>query len=59
MKKITVNIPEYIQSVVDLEEKIKFAQSPNYQIPELKYPQNKMKETPTHAFLKEIQSILP
>lgn len=54
MKKIVADIPRYIQSIVDLEEKIKFANSPDYQIPDLKYPQGRMREAPTRAFLKEI-----
>lgn len=45
-KRITANISEYVKSVVELEEKIMFANQPPIQIPkDMKYPESKM--TPT------------
>jgi hypothetical protein len=45
-KRITANVPEYVKSVVEREEKILFANKPDIQIPKnMKYPTSKM--TPT------------
>lgn len=57
MKRITANIPEYIKSIVDKEEKILWASSPNLTIPQgMKYPEIKFRPASLHAF---IRSILP
>lgn len=36
-KRITVNLKAHIKSVVDLEEKIKWANTPNITIPDMNY----------------------
>ena len=56
MKKITVNIPAYIQSVVELENRVQWANSPDVTIPSMKYPQSSLKpnSAPLHAFLSSI-----
>lgn len=55
MKKIAVNIPEYIKSVVDLEERIKWASSETVVIPkDMKYPKSGLKGASLYAFIKGI-----
>lgn len=52
-KRITANIPEYIKSVVALEDRILFAKSAPIQIPkDMKYPKSYMTPTSMYVFLK-------
>ena len=56
-KKITVDIRGYIRSVVELEDKILFANSPAIVIPkDMKYPVGKSTPASLQNFVK---SILP
>lgn len=53
MKKIAVNIPAYIKSVVDLEDRIQWASSETVVIPKnMKYPTSGLKGASLHAFIK-------
>ena len=54
MKKIAVNIPEYIKSVVALEDRIQWANSSTVVIPKMNYPKSGLKGASLHAFLRGI-----
>lgn len=56
MKKIAVNIPAYIKSVVALEDRIEWAKSPNVVIPkDMKYyPSGVWKQAPLKAFFSQV-----
>ncbi len=52
-KRITVNVREYIKSVVELEDKILFAKSAPIEIPKnMKYPKSYMTPTSLFVFIK-------
>lgn len=54
-KRITANIPAYVQSIVDLEDKIRWAKTPDHPVPKgLKYPTSKAwRPTARYAFLRQ------
>ena len=59
MTRITTDIKGYIKTVVDLEERIKWASTPPITIPDMKYPTSGLKGASEHAFFSTITRNLP
>ena len=59
MKRITADIKGYIKTIVDLEERIKWASTPPVTIPDMKYPVSSLKGASEHAFFSLITRNLP
>lgn len=54
-KRICVDFKQHVKDVVALEEKIKWANTPNMTIPQMKYPvSRKWKQTPLKAFINQM-----
>lgn len=54
MKKIAIDIQQYIKDVVSLEDRIQWASSETVVVPKMNYPKSGLKGASLHSFIRGI-----